>query len=277
MSSRQLWGQFKKNRAAAISLYFIIAFILAAIFAPELAPYDPFALGDGALLPPQSDHWMGTDDLGRDTLSRVVHGARVPLLVGFLASATSLMLGILIGSLSGYFGGITDVILMRLTEYVLVVPRFFLALLVVAMLGAGIMKIVLVIGILGWPEVARVVRAQFLSFREREFVLAARAIGASHAKVIFKEILPNAIPPAVVVASILVARAILLEAGLSFLGLGDPNLVSWGSLLSEAQERLGVSVWLALFPGLAISLLVLCVNLFGDGINDVLNPKLSKK
>jgi peptide/nickel transport system permease protein len=235
MSSRQLWRQFKQNRAAAISLYFIIAFILAAIFAPELAPYDPFALGDGALLAPQPDHWMGTDDLGRDTLSRVVHGARVPLLVGFLASATSLMLGILIGSVSGYFGGMADVILMRVTEYVLVVPRFFLALLVVAMLGTGIMKIVLVIGILGGPEVARVVRAQFLSFREREFVLAARAIGASHVKVIFKEILPNADPPAVVVASILVSRAILLEAGLSFLGLGDPNLVSWGSMLSEAQ------------------------------------------
>jgi peptide/nickel transport system permease protein len=277
MSLAELWRQFRKNRAAAISLYFVIAFILAAIFASELSPYDPFALGDAALLPPQSDHWMGTDDLGRDTLSRVLHGTRVPLLVGFLATATSLWLGILIGSASGYFGGLTDVILMRVTEYVLVVPRFFLALLVVAMLGTGIMKIVLVIGILGWPEVARVVRAQFLSFREREFVLAARAIGASHAKVIFKEILPNAIPPAVVVASILVARAILLEAGLSFLGLGDPNLVSWGSLLSEAQERLSVSVWLALFPGLAISLLVLCVNLLGDGINDVLNPKLRKK
>lgn len=277
MPSPQLWRQFKRNRAAAISLYFVIAFILAAIFASELSPYDPFALGDGALLAPQSDHWMGTDDLGRDTLSRVIHGTRVPLLVGFLATATSLLLGILIGSTSGYFGGLTDVILMRVTEYVLVVPRFFLALLVVAMLGTGIMKIVLVIGILGWPEIARVVRAQFLSFREREFVLAARAIGASHAKVIFKEILPNAIPPAVVVASILVARAILLEAGLSFLGLGDPNLVSWGSLLSEAQERISASVWLAIFPGLAISLLVLCVNLFGDGINDVLNPKLRKK
>jgi peptide/nickel transport system permease protein len=273
----QLWRQFKKNRGAAISLYFIIVFILTALFASELSPYEPFALGDDALLAPQRDHWMGTDDLGRDTLSRVIHGTRVPLLVGFLATATSFLLGILIGSVSGYFGGPTDVILMRVTEYVLVVPRFFLALLVVAMLGTGIMKIVMVIGILGWPEVARVVRAQFLSFREREFVLAARAIGASHAKVIFKEILPNAIPPAVVVASFLVARAILLEAGLSFLGLGDPNLVSWGSLLSEAQERISASVWLAIFPGLAISLLVLCVNLFGDGINDVLNPKLRKK
>ena len=277
MSWRQLWQQFRRNRAAEWSLYLIIGFVFAATLAEPLSPYDPFALGDETLIAPRGDHWMGTDDLGRDTLSRVIHGARVPLLVGFLASATSMLLGILIGSVSGYFGGRTDVILMRVTEYVLVVPRFFLALLVVAMLGAGIMKIVLVIGFLGWPEAARVVRAQFLTFREREFVIAARAIGASHVKVIFREILPNAIPPAVVVASILVARAILLEAGLSFLGLGDPNLISWGSLLSEAQERISASVWLALFPGAAISLLVLCINLFGDGINDVLNPKLRKR
>ena len=277
MSWHQLWWQFRKNRAAEISLYLILVFILTAALADAVSPYDPFRLGDDTLLGPSPGHWMGTDDLGRDTLSRVIYGTRVPLLVGFLATATSMLLGILIGSFSGYFGGRTDVILMRATEYVLVVPRFFLALLVVAMLGTGIVKIVLVIGLLGWPEAARVVRAQFLTFREREFVLAARAIGASHIKVIFGEILPNAIPPAVVVASILVARAILLEAGLSFLGLGDPNLVSWGSLLSEAQERIGASVWLALFPGMALSLLVLCVNLFGDGINDVLNPKLRKK
>jgi peptide/nickel transport system permease protein len=277
MSWHQLWRQFRKNRAAEISLYLILVFILTAALADAVSPYDPFRLGDDTLLGPSAGHWMGTDDLGRDTLSRVIYGTRVPLLVGFLATATSMLLGILIGAFSGYFGGRTDVILMRATEYVLVVPRFFLALLVVAMLGTGIVKIVLVIGLLGWPEAARVVRAQFLTFREREFVLAARAIGANHIKVIFGEILPNAIPPAVVVASILVARAILLEAGLSFLGLGDPNLVSWGSLLSEAQERIGASVWLALFPGMALSLLVLCVNLFGDGINDVLNPKLRKK
>lgn len=277
MSWRQLWQQFRRNRAAEWSFYLIIGFILAAALAYQLSPYDPFALGDDTLIAPRGDHWMGTDDLGRDTLSRVIHGSRVPLLVGFLATAASMALGILIGALSGYFGGRADIVLMRMTEYVLVVPRFFLALLVIAMLGTGIEKIILVIGILGWPEVARVVRAQFLTFREREFVIAARAIGASHGKIIFREILPNAIPPAVVVASILVARAILLEAGLSFLGLGDPNLISWGSLLSEAQERIGVSVWLALFPGLAISLLVLCINLFGDGINDVLNPKLRKK
>ena len=277
MSWRQLCRQFRKNRAAEISLYLIVGFIVTAVLAEALSPYDPFTLGDDTLLGPSAGHWMGTDDLGRDTFSRVIYGARVPLLVGFLATATSMLLGILIGSFSGYFGGRTDVILMRATEYVLVVPRFFLALLVVAMLGTGVMKIVLVIGLLGWPEVARVVRAQFLTLREREFVLAARAIGASHLKVIFGEILPNALPPAVVVASILVARAILLEAGLSFLGLGDPNLISWGSLLSEAQERIGASVWLALFPGMALSLLVLCVNLFGDGINDVLNPKLRKK
>lgn len=277
MTWRQLWQHFRKNRAAEVSFYLLIGFILLAALAYQISPYDPFALGDETLLSPRADHLMGTDDLGRDTLSRVIHGAKVPLLVGFLATAASMLIGLLIGALSGYFGGRTDVILMRATEYVLVVPRFFLALLIVAMLGTGIEKIILVIGALGWPEVARVVRAQFLTFREREFVLAARAIGAGHAKVIFREILPNAIPPAVVVGSILVARAILLEAGLSFLGLGDPNLISWGSLLSEAQERISASVWLAVFPGAAISLLVLCINLFGDGINDVLNPKLRKK
>ena len=170
MSWRQLWHQFRKNRAAEWSLYLIIGFVLAATLAYQLSPYDPFALGDETLIAPRGDHWMGTDDLGRDTLSRVIHGSRVPLLVGFLATAASMALGILIGSLSGYFGGRTDIILMRVTEYVLVVPRFFLALLVVAMLGTGIEKIILVIGILGWPEVARVVRAQFLTFREREFV-----------------------------------------------------------------------------------------------------------
>lgn len=277
MSLHQFWRQFRKNRPAEISLYLILAFILTAIFAPQLSLYDPFALGEQALLPPQWGHFMGTDDLGRDTLSRVIYGSRVPLLVGFLATAASLILGTVVGSFAGYFGGILDNVLMRATEYVLVIPRFFLALLIVAMLGPGITKIVLVIGILGWPEVARVVRAQFLTFREREFVLAARAIGLKHGKIMFGEILPNAVPPAIVVGSFLVARAILLEAGLSFLGLGDPNLISWGSLLSEAQERIWASMWLAIFPGLAISLLVLCINLFGDGINDVLNPRLKEK
>jgi len=277
MSLHQFWRQFKRNHAAEISLYLILGFVLAAILAPSISPYDPFVMGDETLQPPQSDHLMGTDDLGRDTLSRVIYGARVPLAVGFLAAATSLILGVIIGSVAGYFGGRTDDVLMRATEYVLVIPRFFLALLVVAMLGAGIAKIVLVIGLLEWPEVARVVRAQFLTFREREFVLAARALGLSHRRIIFKEILPNAIPPAIVVASFLVARAILLEAGLSFLGLGDPNLISWGSLLSEAQERMWSSMWLAVFPGMAMSLLVLCVNLFGDGINDVLNPRLQER
>ncbi|TMA59192.1 MAG: ABC transporter permease [Deltaproteobacteria bacterium] len=160
MSWRQLCRQFRKTRAAEISLYLIVVFIVTAVLAEAFSPYDPFTLGDDTLLGPSAGHWMGTDDLGRDTLSRVIYGARVPLLVGFLATATSMLLGILIGSFSGYFGGRTDVILMRATEYVLVVPRFFLALLVVAMLGTGVMKIVLVIGLLGWPEVARVVRGR---------------------------------------------------------------------------------------------------------------------
>lgn len=273
----QFWRRFRKNRAAEASLYCIVIFTFVAVFASWLSPYDPFALGTEPYLPPQRDHLMGTDDLGRDTLSRVLYGSRVSLMVGFLAAATSLVIGTFVGSFSGYFGGWVDDLLMRATEYVLVIPRFFLALLVVAMLGTGITKIILVIGLLDWPEVARVVRAQFLTFKEREFVLAARAMGMKDREIIFREILPNAIPPAIVVGSFLVARAILLEAGLSFLGLGDPNLISWGTLLSEAQERIWYSMWPAIFPGLAISVLVLSINLFGDGVNDVLNPKLKEK
>jgi peptide/nickel transport system permease protein len=268
------WRRFRINRGAEASLYLILVFIGIAVSAPWISPYDPFALGNRPFLPPEWDHLMGTDDLGRDTLSRVLYGTRVSLLVGFLAAASSFIVGTLIGSYGGYFGGLLDDVLMRATEYVLVIPRFFLALLIVAMLGPGITKVILVIGLLDWPEVARVVRAQFLTFKEREFVLAARAIGLTHGKIIFVEILPNAIPPAIVVGSFLVARAILLEAGLSFLGLGDPSLISWGSLLSEAQERIRESIWLAVFPGLAMSLLVLSINLFGDGISDLLNPKL---
>lgn len=277
MRPYEFWRRFRKNRAAEISSYCILIFIVVAMCASWISPYDPLALGNEPFLPPQRDHLMGTDDLGRDTFSRVLYGTQVSLMVGFLAAATSLIIGTAVGSVSGYFGGLADDVLMRATEYVLVIPRFFLALLIVALLGTGITKIILVIGFLSWPEIARVVRAQFLTFKEREFVLAARAMGMKDWKIIFSEILPNAIPPAIVVGSFLVARAILLEAGLSFLGLGDPNLISWGMLLSDAQERIWYSMWLAIFPGLVISLLVLSINLFGDGVNDVLNPKLKEK
>jgi peptide/nickel transport system permease protein len=273
----EFWQQFRKNRAAEISLYITVIFILLAVFAPWLSPYDPFALGTESFLPPQRGPWMGTDDLGRDSMSRVFYGTRVSLAVGILAAGTSLVSGMLIGSCAGYFGGFSDNLLMRLAEYFLVIPRFFLALLIVAMFGTGIGKIILIIGVLGWPEIARVVRAQFLTLKEREFVLAARAMGQRSRSIIFSEILPNAIPPAIVVGSFLVARAILLEAGLSFLGLGDPTVVSWGSLLRDAQDQMRISPWMVLFPGLALSMMVLALNLFGDGINDVLNPKLKEK
>jgi peptide/nickel transport system permease protein len=273
----EFWQQFKKNKAAEISLYMTVIFILLAVFAPWVSPYDPFALGTESFLPPQRGHWMGTDDLGRDSMSRVFYGTRVSLAVGILAAGTSLVIGMLIGSCAGYFGGFSDNLLMRLAEYFLVIPRFFLALLIIAMFGTGIGKIIVIIGVLGWPEIARVVRAQFLTLKEREFVLAARAMGQSNRSIIFSEILPNAIPPAIVVGSFLVARAILLEAGLSFLGLGDPTVVSWGSLLRDAQDQMRTSPWMVVFPGVALSLMVLALNLFGDGINDVLNPKLKEK
>lgn len=271
------WQQFRKNRGAEIGLYTTVLFVILAVAAPWLSPHDPFEMGARSFLPPQPSHWMGTDGLGRDVLSRVLDGSRVSLLVGFLAAGTSFVIGVSVGALSGYFGGAIDAVLMRVTEYFIVIPRFFLALLIVALLGAGVEKIIIVIGVLSWPDIARVVRAQFLTFKEREFVLAARATGQKDQQIIFSEILPNAVPPAIVVGSFLVAQAIILEAGLSFLGLGDPSVISWGSLLNDAREYVGHSIWLVIFPGVALSLLVLAINLVGDGVSDQLNPKLGER
>lgn len=272
-----VWQQFRKNRGAEIGLYTTLLFIILAVTAPWLSPHDPFEMGARPFLPPQPSHWMGTDGLGRDMFSRVLDGSRVSLLVGVLAAGTSFVIGVSVGAVSGYFGGALDAVLMRVTEYVIVIPRFFLALLIVALLGAGVEKIIIVIGVLSWPDIARVVRAQFLTFKEREFVLAARATGQKDRQIIVWEILPNAVPPAIVVGSFLVAQAIILEAGLSFLGLGDPSVISWGSLLNDAREYVGHSIWLVIFPGVALSLLVLAINLVGDGVSDQLNPKLGER
>jgi peptide/nickel transport system permease protein len=216
---------------------------------------------------------MGTDDLGRDVLSGVLYGTRTSLLLALIVSMLAGAIGIIVGSLAAWQGRRTDDALMRVTEFVQVVPRFFLAVIVIALFGPGLDRLILLLGLTSWPWIARVVRAEVLSLKQREFVEAARSLGAGHLRVLLREVLPNALPPVVVVVSLSAASVILIEAGLSFLGLGDPDVVSLGYLANNAQRFLRVAWWMAVFPGAAIALAVLGLNLLGDGLNDALNPR----
>jgi peptide/nickel transport system permease protein len=270
----EFWQRFRPNRAAVFGLVVLAAMALVALFAPVLAPFPPHRVSSDTFEPPNAKHWMGTDDVGRDTFSGNVMSARTSLIVGIIASLTSISIGTVIGALSGFLGGRVDDWLMRFTEFVLITPPFFLILVAVAIVGPSLLNIILVIGLFSWPRIARVVRALFLSLKEEDYVLAARAIGAPDARIIYGHILPNTLPSIIVLGSLLVGQAILNEAGLSFLGLGDPVAFSWGKMLNNAQRFLGQSLWMAFFPGAAIFLTVLSVNLIGDGINDALNPRL---
>jgi len=274
---QEFWKKYQRNRAAVFGLYVVLVFLVMAVLSPWLAPFQPLSIGKDSFRPPDSTYLLGTDDLGRDLLSGVLWGARVSLLVGLLAAFTSTLIGVIVGSASGYYGGWADDLLMRLTEFFLVIPRFFLALIIVALFGSSIWNIIFVIGILSWPVTARLVRAEFLSLREKEFVEGVRAIGAPDRWIILRHMLPNAGPPIVISGSLQIARAILMEAGLSFLGLGDPNQMSWGVMLYNAQRFLRHAWWTATFPGLAIFFIVMGFNLVGDGLNDALNPKQKGK
>jgi peptide/nickel transport system permease protein len=274
---RDGWGRFRQNRPSLFGLAIVTVVVLAGLLAPLIAPSGPFELGGARLASPQLSHLFGTDHLGRDVLSGVLYGTRTSLQVGFLSVILSVALGVAIGSISGYYGGFLDDILMRTTEVFQVVPRFFLALVVVAMFGADLWGTIFVIGILSWAEIARLVRAEFLTLRERPFVMAARAYGAGDMWIIFREILPNALTAVVVAASLQVPSAILLEASLSFIGAGDPNVMSWGRMLNSAQQYMRQAWWVATFPGLAISITAMGLALLADGINDFLNPRLRQK
>ncbi len=268
------WRIFARNRAAVLAAVILISLVALALLGPVLAPFDPDRIGaGGAMAAPAWPHLMGTDELGRDILSRVLSGIRVSLLVGLGAAAVSTGLGVVVGGLAGFFGRFVDDALMRVTEIFQVVPRFFLAVLLVAFFGASILNIVLAIALLSWPEIARILRAEFLSLRGRQFVDAARVAGASSATLIFLEILPNALGPVIVNATLQVGQAMLLEAGLSYLGLGDPSRVSLGLMLHQAQAIMRSAWWATAFPGAMIFLAVLSLNLIGDGLNDVLNPR----
>jgi peptide/nickel transport system permease protein len=277
-SGLSAWRIFRRNHAA-VAAGAILACILAfALLGPFLVPFDPARTGVGpAMAPPGFPHLMGTDELGRDVMSRAAGGLRVSLLVGFGAAGAATLLGLLVGGVAGFFGGLVDDALMRVTEVFQVIPRFFLAILMVAFFGAGLVNIIFAIAILGWPEVARLVRAEVLTLRGRQFVDAARIGGSSNAALIFGEILPNAMGPVVVNTSLLVGQAMLLEAGLSYLGLGDPSVVSLGVMLQEAQQIMRSAWWTSAFPGMLIFLAVLSLNLMGDGLNDLLDPRARER
>ena len=255
----------------------VLGAVALALLASVVAPYDPFKGGANALLPPGSAGFiLGSDHLGRDILSELIFGARVSLAVGISAALSASILGIIVGSLAGFFGGWVDSVLMRLSEFFQTLPRFVLALVIVAFFGGGVLKVIIVLAILSWPQIARLVRAQILSLREATFVDAARLSGMNSAVIIVREILPNALAPVIVYGSLDIASAILLEASLSFFGLGDANLVSWGGMLNVAQPYLRQAWWMAVFPGIAISLVVLSFNILGDALNDALNPRLQE-
>jgi peptide/nickel transport system permease protein len=269
------WYRFSRSPQAVVSTVFVASVLLMAIGAPLVAGADPQAGSPNALKPPLTPGApLGTDHLGRDIWAQLVYGSRVSLAVGGLAAASALAIGVVVGALAGFFGGVVDATLMRISELFQTLPRFVLALIIVALFGAGLLKLIAVIAILSWPQTARVVRASFLSLREAPFVDAARVGGMGSGAIIVREALPNVMAPIVVTGSLDVAAAILLEAGLGFFGLGDPNLVSWGSMLNQAQQYLRQAWWMSLFPGLAISLVVLAFNIIGDGLNDALNPRL---
>jgi peptide/nickel transport system permease protein len=247
--------------------------VLVGVFAPLLAPTDPFSVDGLPLSPPTSAHPLGTDALGRDLLSGVLFGARTSLLVAAGVAVLVVVIGAAVGLLSGYVGGWVDDALMRLTELFQVLPRFFLALVVIAFFGPGLDRLVLLLGLTSWPLLARVIRSETLALRRREFVEAARLHGASQTRILLREVLPNALPPAVALLGLVVAQVILIEASLGFLGLGDPNVTSWGTLASEAQRFLRVAWWLSLFPGLAILLAVLGFNLLADAVTDAVTGR----
>jgi len=276
MRISESWMRLWRNRLAISGLALVLGLCAAALLAHWLAPYDPdFIDLKQVLMPPSPAHLLGTDTLGRDVLSRIIFGARVSLLVGFVAVGIATLIGVLVGALAGYYGGALDQILMRLVDLMLCFPTIFLILAVIAVLGPNIWNIMAVIGLTSWMGVARLVRAEFLSLREREFVVAARALGASDARLIWRHLLPNALTPVMVSATLGVAGAILVESSLSFLGLGvQPPTPSWGNMLTMGKDNIEIAWWLSVFPGLAILVTVMSYNLLGEGIREAIDPRL---
>ncbi|MBE0501506.1 MAG: ABC transporter permease [Desulfuromonadales bacterium] len=265
----------RTNRLAFAGLLIVLFMFLMALLAPFLGG-DPGEINIAVRLqPPGFNHLLGTDDLGRDVLTRILYAARISLLVGFVAVGISTLIGVCLGALAGYYGRWADAVIMRFVDLMLCFPTFFLILAVIAFLEPSIWNIMIIIGLTSWMGVARLVRAEFLSLRERDFVVAARAIGGSDSRIIFRHILPNALSPVLVSATLGVAGAILTESALSFLGIGvQPPTPSWGNMLMAGKQTLGTAWWLSFFPGMAILLTVLGYNLLGEGVRDAFDPRM---
>lgn len=278
---RGLWQSFRKNRMAVFGLWVVAGFYLAALLTPFLAPFDPAfqpayqAGGGGTIMaPPSAVHLMGTDQLSRDIFSRLLYGARISLSIGLLAVGISVTVGTLLGAVAGYLGGWVDVVVMRAVDMFMAFPRLVLLIAIVAFFDYSIFLIIVALALTQWPFTTRVVRGEMLSLREREFTDAARALGFSRTRIIFRHLLPNAMAPVIVAATLGIGNTIILEAGLSFLGLGvRPPASSWGIMVAAGRSYLSDAWWIATFPGLAIVFVVLAINLMGDGLRDALDPR----
>ena len=273
------FARFAQNRGALVGLIILLAIILMAILAPLIFPESPWRMVQRPFLAPMEveGFWLGTDTMGRNVAAGIMHGAWVSLLIGLVSTTVALAIGVPLGAIAGYYGGLIDDALMRFTEFFQTIPNFALAIVLVAIMQPSITSIVLAIALVSWPPVARLVRAEFMSLRNREYVEAARLVGQTNTTIILRQILPNTLSPIIVLASLMVATAILLESALSFLGLGDPNIMSWGYMIGAARTVIRQAWWLSFFPGLAILLTVLALNLVGEGLDDALNPKLSRE
>jgi peptide/nickel transport system permease protein len=275
---REALRMFARNPSAIVGMLMLGLVLLVSLGGPWLMGADPFEIRAAPMTPPFSeDAVLGTDYLGRDVLTTLIYGGRATLLVGAVAALLSVSIGITLGAMAGYYGGRVDAVLMRVTEFFQVLPALLFAMVVVTLFSPTLLTITLAIGVVSWTGTARLTRAEFLKYRHLEFVRAERAIGASHARIIWQVILPNALPPLIVSATLAIGAAILFEAGLAFLGLGDPNQMSWGLMIGSSRQYVLTCWWAVAFPGAAIFVTVLAVSLIGDGLNDALNPKLRER
>lgn len=273
------WRRFLRNKGAVLGLGILLIVVLVAALAPLLYSYSPWSMVQRPFLPPfeREGFLLGTDTLGRDIGAGLAFGAQISLLVGVVSTLVALAIGLILGAFAGYYGGLLDNALMRFTEFFQTIPSFALAIVLVAIFQPSTVSVIIAIGVVSWPPVARLVRGEFLSLRSREFVQASVVLGQRNTKIIVSQILPNTLSPVIVMASLMVAQAILLESSLSFLGLGDPNTMSWGYMIGAARSVIRQAWWMSFFPGMAILLTVLSLNLVGEGLNDALNPHLARK